>query len=128
MAETQGIRRLWTPGPWQLWRGPEYVGGGEDICIGAGKDWLANMDHRRPICKDVLTPGHRDDECDICTIDSGEISREQFANARLIAASPELFEALDRLIQEADESFYGATNEAMNQALAALAKALGGHP
>lgn len=87
--------RPWTPGPWDLWRGPQYVGGGEDICIGAGKEWLANMDHRRPVCKNTLSPGHRDDECDICTIDSGEISREQLANARLIASAPDQFEALD---------------------------------
>lgn len=35
-----------TKGPWKQWRGPQYVGGGEDICIGAGDTWLANMDHR----------------------------------------------------------------------------------
>jgi len=93
-------KRPWTPGPWGLWRGPQYVGGGEDICIGAGKEWLANMDHRRPSCQNVLSPGHMDDECDICSIDSGEISREQLANAHLIVAAPELFEALQGFVEE----------------------------
>lgn len=35
-----------TPGEWDIWDGPEYVGGGRDLCIGAGETWLFNMDHR----------------------------------------------------------------------------------
>lgn len=33
-------------GPWFVWDGHGYVGGGRDLCIGAGPTWLANMDHR----------------------------------------------------------------------------------
>lgn len=82
-----------TKGPWNVWRGPQFVGGGEDICIGAGKEWLANMDHRERRCPQVLDNGHFADECDICTIDSCQITEEQLANARLIAAAPALYEA-----------------------------------
>ena len=67
--------------------GERYVGGGEDICIGAGRKWLANMDHRVPRCPQIHEDGHDADACDICSIDSGDISEEQLANARLIAAA-----------------------------------------
>ena len=83
-----------TPGPWTLWRGPKYVGGGEDICIGQGVKWIANMDHRTPRCPQVMENGHHDEAaCDICSIDSACITDEQLANATLIAAAPELLAA-----------------------------------
>lgn len=101
------VKRPWTPGPWVM---GDETNSHAQVCLGESN---CSVDLRRfadyPHCP--------------------EMSRnEMLANAHLIAAAPELFEALDRLIQEADESFYGATNEAMNQALAALAKALGGQP
>lgn len=84
-----------TPGPWSVWEGPLFVGGGADLCIGAGEEWIANMDHRQPRCPQILEDGHFDDaSCDICTIDSGRITDEQRANARLIAAAPDLLAAL----------------------------------
>ena len=76
-----------TPEPWQVWRGPEYSGGGEDICIGAGEKWLANMDHRQPRCPQVLENGHFDDQCDICTIDATPITEEEIGNSNYIAAA-----------------------------------------
>lgn len=97
-----------TPGPWEVWDGPEYVGGGADLCIGAGEDWLANMDHRNcvnreahlcggdiPPCKSepntsiCSTSGCRcTDECQV----ENHITEEQRANAHLIAAAPELYD------------------------------------
>lgn len=35
-----------TAGPWFVWDGHGYFLGGRDLCIGAGPEWLANMDHR----------------------------------------------------------------------------------
>lgn len=93
-------RDKFTKGPWQLWRGPQYVGGGEDICIGAGDTWLANMDHRvRPHADPFPMDGWLQvSECDICSIDNpDEITEEQLANAYLIAAAPEMYEKLKEL-------------------------------
>lgn len=93
------IRRMLdaaTPGPWEVWRGPEYVGGGEDICIGQGETWLANMDHRcRPHSDPFVLDGWvQVKECDIASITPGEITREQLANAALIAAAPTIIQQL----------------------------------
>lgn len=87
-----------TPGPWCIWDGPSYVGGGRDLCIGAGKTWLANMDHRNCENRDCHIGTCKNSPCagephtSICTIDT-EITEEQEANARLIAAAPELLAA-----------------------------------
>lgn len=40
-----------TPGEWDVWDGPGYVGGGHDLCIGAGETWLQNMDHRNCVVR-----------------------------------------------------------------------------
>jgi hypothetical protein len=86
-----------TEGPWKIWNGPEYVGGGADLCIGAGDKWLSNMDHRN--CQNRLHHlGCHDDGCklegdaDVCSFTS-EISEEQSANAALIAAARTLLPA-----------------------------------
>lgn len=106
-----------TPGPWQVWDGPAYAGGGKDLCIGAGETWLANMDEREGVntqeradhsvacctagvCGDpdceAKDPekapgklnGHDPKNCDICSI-SDEVTREQRGNAELIAHAPD---------------------------------------
>ena len=87
-----------TNGPWQVWDGPEYVGGGADLCIGHGETWLTNMNER----------SHRDRNITIAQ-DFGpepneaeelEITREQRANADAIAlyrtAAPKLARALKK--------------------------------
>lgn len=87
-AELQAIEdraNAATDGPWDVWRGPQYVGGGEDLCIGRGDEWLANMDHREPRCAQISDDGHFDSNCNICTVDSEPISVEQKANADFIA-------------------------------------------
>jgi hypothetical protein len=115
-----------TPGPWEVWEGPEYVGGGRDLCIGAGEKWLFNMDHRNCVARDhhwglcnpavstdIASTGGICDEC--CTgkpfgspcPHSDVITAEQRANARLIAAAPELREALVQVVK-AYETFISA--------------------
>ena len=81
-----------TPGPWQIWDGPEYVGGGRDLCIGSGETWLANMDHR--MCRNyhhhVCCPGGcgLDGDTDICSV-GYPISAEQQAHAAFLAHARE---------------------------------------
>lgn len=78
-----------TPGPWQVWDGPEYVGGGADLCIGAGEKWLVNMDHRSCLTLQQLVdegPSHAPpDDCPICSLGEADITGEQRANAEFIA-------------------------------------------
>lgn len=91
-----------TLGPWKVWEGPEYMGGGMDLCIGAGETWLFNMDHRNSLCKKEQKDGwfahlDSDTECDICSGGGDEkITEEQRATAHLIAAAPEMYEMLSK--------------------------------
>jgi len=81
-----------TEGPWNVWDGPSYVGGGADLCIGAGEEWLANMDHRtagtRCSCPSVDILSIVEDE-----EDADNITTEQRGTARFIAASITLLPA-----------------------------------
>ena len=110
-----------TPGPWLIWRGPQYVGGGEDICIGRGDQWLANMDHRQPRCPQIMEGGHLCDECDICTIDAPSISKQQLTNARLMSAAPDLLAACKQALANLRDrgADYGETGEQLISAIAA---------
>jgi hypothetical protein len=111
-----------TSGPWQVWDGPDYVGGGRDLCIGAGEKWLFNMDHR--ICeardhhifhcelKDATDIASTGAGCELClsdeNLENGSplsecrhtdiITAEQRANANLMAASRTLVPMLARAI------------------------------
>lgn len=96
-----------TAGPWYVWDGVEYMGGGRDLCIGAGPTWLANMDHRccerRP--EHMEAYGHGSQECAaepdaaICSVDS-EITIEQEANANFIARAREDIPFLLSIIED----------------------------
>lgn len=108
-----------TEGPWEVWDGPSYVGGGADLCIGAGETWLANMDHRNCVnqeqhqCGGSIPPCKRKPDTDICSTTgcrcSGEcpeenhISEEQKANADLIASArtdvPQMASALLAILE-----------------------------
>jgi len=112
-----------TKGPWQLWRGQKYIGGGEDICIGAGDTWLANMDHRvHPHSDPFPREGWLQvSECDVCSIDSGDITEEQLANAYLIAAAPEMY----YLLQKALDTLYWQGDSIAEEIEELLAKARG---
>lgn len=38
-----------TSGPWCIWDGPAYVGGGHDLCIGAPNDvWITTAARTKP--------------------------------------------------------------------------------
>ena len=111
-----------TAGPWSLWRGPQYVGGGEDICIGAGKEWIANMDHRYrkgecPSSNKVCVEG-----CPVCSIDVDGITEEQLANSHLIAAAPDMYAVLEQIA--ASLRIEGGSGH-LNTIYAVLAKARG---
>ena len=97
-----------TKGPWLVWNGPEFVGGGADLCIGAGERWLLNMDHR---AVEVDSRGFSEQtkdfeflpECDIATLATCEdrITGEQRANAEFMAAAREDIPALLAALDEA---------------------------
>lgn len=105
-----------TKGPWRVWNGPAYEGGGKDLCVGAGEEWLVNMDHRRCEYKRHLEmraagyrpeelPGFREcdppDQCDVCSlVDDDEITAEQQANADFIAEAREIVPELLAEIEE----------------------------
>lgn len=108
-----------TAGPWQVWNGLAYCGGGKDLCIGAGENWVVNMDHRwGPGYQERVDHEHDDGrsekyDCPICQF-SEEVTDEQAKTADFIAHArtdiPRLIEALrivmkerDRLKQENDE-------------------------
>lgn len=93
LDDLERLDKAATPGPWSVWDGPKYVGGGADLCIASGDgsdDWLANMDHRFnhfPGCHNHSEAPHPPQvDCPICAF-SDEVTREQRANADLIAAA-----------------------------------------
>lgn len=96
------------------------------MCIGAGDTWLANMDHRS--CQNYAHHiGCHDEGCkresdaNICTIDT-DITDEQRANARLIAAAPDLLAACKKVV----ECYGDPAKGALFGLRAAIARAEGG--
>ncbi len=65
-----------------------------------------------------------------CTVDETEVSADETANAHLMAAAPELLEALTALVNCPGitwlDGYKAEMDEAMRQAHAAIAKATGG--
>lgn len=98
------LRDKATPGPWAMWRGEPYEGGGEDMVIGAGEEWLANMNHSIPRCAQLNDDGHKMDECEICMVDAQDITDEQFANAEFIAAARNALPALLSRLAAAEQA------------------------
>ena len=88
-----------TPGPWKARYAPDRAPPVETWCI----DW--SEDHE-----------------EIAEIVHGE------ANARLIAAAPELLEALKAIVDEQDARQGYASVQSYDAARAAIAKATGGQP
>ena len=93
----------WTPGPWAYEIQPGYA------CITHERGSIAAASYAK-------------------LLDNSPLPME--ANARLIAAAPDLYEALERLMQELIAQLYGNiifidTTKAMEQARAALAAARG---
>ncbi len=98
-----------TASPWQVWGGPEYCGGGADLCIGSGKDWIINMDHRYGDDYEERVEHGGEcgaPDCPICSIDSA-ITKEQRSNAEFIAASrqiiPQACDIIEKLIKEIED-------------------------
>ncbi len=85
--------------------------------------WSLPFITERPIQQEVFGPDER-----IARVELPGNSRhdEQVANARLIAAAPELLDALEKLLHETDEGTQLCAREFAEQAKAAIAKAKGG--
>ncbi len=99
-----------TPGPWYIGLEDEYADGVPGIEIMFGK------------CPSA--------ECELIAYISGngddlELTARDRHNARLIAAAPEMLEALINIIGWVDESWSGSTKKDVEQALAVIAKAKG---
>lgn len=95
IAEIKARCEAATKGPWEIWDGPGWCGGGSDLSIGAGEQWLADMEirdgnnyHERVAHGDCAVSG-----CTICSMND-EISREQKANAEFIIHSRDDIPAL----------------------------------
>lgn len=98
-----------TPGPWKVLREKQV----DDDCK-----------HEGEIVVDVVADVHRHLIC--YTPISG--NKDAHANANLIAAAPELLEALERMVRtfvdlRADTDWSGHGEDALNEARAAIAKA-----
>ena len=98
----------WTPGPWDFSMAKMPIDGEYDYCISAV------VDGERYVISEAF----------------GRVSEKQrpnaHANARLIAAAPELYEALERLVADvADYDAWERPCHAVDTARAALKKARG---
>ena len=104
-------REGWTPGPWNILGDDESIGGVPFIEVMGGE---------------IATPTYRDVThvcADLGDDDEFRLTDEDWANAHLIAAAPDLYEALAGLVGQA-ESFKGAAfGKRIEAALAALARA-----
>lgn len=92
LEEIQRYCDLATPGPWEVWDGPAYYGGGKDLCLGSAFDgrWIVNVDHREGpdhearVDHDSAGCDKPADACPICSINV-DVTREQACNANFIA-------------------------------------------
>jgi hypothetical protein len=124
-----------TPGPWK-WQGEDYRGdwgwmllvgpNGEGIACGEGKDgpYEHLRSHMAIEAKYCQTGWSSDDESAPCL-------HVRQADAQLIAAAPDLYDALDGLMQWVDESSLEQNIPlplAFDDYLAILAKARGDNP
>jgi hypothetical protein len=133
MSDTQ--TRPWTPRPWTQWVGHAAVYAGpaaENTAsvyrpVNSASFVVADChDEDAPYVECQHCAGWNEDDrydCLMCEGEEEHVSPEIFANARLIAAAPDLFEALEALLGaiEREEIIY----DALTCARAALAKALG---
>jgi len=96
-----------TPGPWTA---ETHANGGFDVCGRGGHGAMSAYV--------------------VCARQAHELKHETHANARLIAAAPELLEALDRLASKCvfPTSGNDAFQEAVSHARSVLAKATGEQP
>jgi len=112
-----------TPGPWKH-RPYQYAGAAQSVSIVIVD---ANEAHGGCIIANVSAPTHHDGYIPT------RMAQERIANARLIAAAPDLYDALSRVgdvleIWEAEGSLTNAEDDLASCIRAALAKARGGEP
>ena len=96
-----------TPGPWMLTEGNRF-----------DKEMVITTQYRLDASIGCI--------CEMDVYFTGLIGIEQEANARLIAAAPELLEALQNMLGLTEASDYMGAREIEQQARAAIAKATGG--
>ena len=102
-----------TPGPWVIETVPTSVG----ICHKIGP-----FPPRRP---DDVTPRSACLYADYPSVHN-PADNELYANARLIAAAPDLLEALEEIVSAADGDGWSQIDADLRKARAAIAKATGG--
>jgi len=120
MKNEKEKRAMFTQGPWYAWYCKENETGG-----GIFQD--TNTESQRMICR--MAKEKRVIHKDKRKSDDFVHSAEDEANARLIAAAPELYEQakiLDRLLTELSMQGETGTDEALDEVRAVLAKVDGG--
>lgn len=87
-------------------------------------EWsVKSFSDSRVIVKHVIHSSNGDTICKVMRDDNDD-SEAELANAKLIAAAPELLEALNSLISEIDDAVMPtSSNEAISKAKAAIKKA-----
>lgn len=95
-----------TPGPWSVTGDNSYIFSWKSLDKGGMP---------RPICGPAIIPSEHE---------------ENVANAHLISAAPELYEALEKIVQDVQQTSTGGITgpgywEALDEAREALAKARG---
>jgi hypothetical protein len=106
-----------TPGPWMYGRKKRWSEGAGPARLVDGRGWYFGPDYRKPgVCP-----------CDIGDVHhtSSQSEATQEANARLIAAAPELLEALVDLLRETSDGQQLCAVQFVHAARAAIAKARG---
>lgn len=98
----------WTPGPWQ--RSPSQGSGGSFI-EHIDQEYVGHM-------VAFVHASHG-------MFDAPVATERDVANAHLVAAAPELYEALDQAVTSMRDSGYPASNSAVKAAKAALSKTRG---
>lgn len=103
-----------TPGPW-------YING-----------YAYRPDNASPTGRKVYSCNFESEVCEGYTINAANVevahirTPRRLGDARLIAAAPEMFEALERLLRVATVELSGKRDDVLDQARAAIARAEGG--
>ena len=117
MSETK-----WTPGPW-VWRSISMNDGNYGVSAVSVPIVIASV-HNAASFGDMIAGALKRGGGELRQDDNAT----QRANARLIAAAPELYEALDQILDDMGNDGLSCCQAAKDQARAALAKARGETP
>ena len=110
--------KKWTPGPWKL------LGSFDEGFNYPGNAWLYYK-----VIAESVKPEHGRSDNDICVLQDNEYiyyknPEDQNANAQLIAAAPDLYEALEAIITTKRKDVF-LTPDMIHDGIVALAKARG---